>query len=112
MIYVNMDDPDRDMGIEYEGSYPTIMSDICMILFNICKEGDHAPEQVIEDLKNGFLEGCSKLEEDGDDIDTLINEWLEEVSKKIGKGVRADVKDERSKETIQSISRRARRRLH
>lgn len=112
MIYVNMDDPSRDIGIEYEGTYPTIMSDICMILFNLCEEGDHTPEEVIEDLRRGFLEGCNKLHEDGDDIDALINEWLEEVSKKIKRGVRTDVKDERSKETVQGTGRRARRRLH
>lgn len=112
MIYVNMDDPNRDMGIEYEGNYPTIMSDISMVLFNICEEGDHAPEEVIEDLKRGFLEGCNKLKEDGNDIDALINEWIEEVSEKLERGVKADVKDERSKEAVQSPSRRARRRLH
>lgn len=93
MIYVNMDDASRDIGIEYEGSYPTIMSDICMILFNICEKGDHTPEEVIEDLKRGFLEGCNKLKEDGDDIDALITEWLGEVSKKLKRGVIADVKD-------------------
>ena len=112
MIYANMDDPSRDMGIEYEGSYPTIMSDICLILFNICEEGEHNPEEVIEDLRKGFLEGCNKLKEDGNDIDALINEWLGEVSKKLKREVEADVKDERSKETVQSPSRRARRRLH
>lgn len=112
MIYVNMDDPDRDMGIEYEGNYPTIMSDISMILFNLCEEGGHAFEEVIEDLKRGFLEGCNKLKEDGNDIDALINEWLEDVSQKLERGVEADVKDECSKEAVQSIGRRARRRLH
>lgn len=92
MIYINMNDENRKMGIEIRGSQSTIMADLCMVMVQVCQNGELDPEKFINEIKDGFLEGCKYIyEEEGDGS--------------------AYVKDERSKETIQSIGRRARRRL-
>ena len=93
MIYINMNDESRKMGVEIKGSQGTIMADLCTVMLEICQTGEIDPEEFINEIRDGFLEGCKDIyEEEGDES--------------------AYVKDERSKETIQSISRRARRRLH
>lgn len=92
MIYINMNDESRKTGIEIRGSQSTIMADLCMVMLEVCQSGELDPEEFINEIRDGFLEGCKDIyEEKGDES--------------------AYVKDERSKETIQSISRRARRRL-
>lgn len=93
MIYINMNDESRKMGIEIAGSQSTIMADLCTVMVQVCQNGELGPEEFINEIKDGFLEGCEFM-----------------LKKAEGDG-KVNVKDERSKETIQSISRRARRRL-
>ena len=93
MIYINLNDESRKMGIEIAGSQSMIMADLCTVMVEICESGDIDPEEFINEIKDGFLEGCEFM-----------------LKKAEGDG-KSNVKDERSKETIQSISRRARRRL-
>ena len=90
MIYVNIND--KEQQLQTEGSVGTVIADICVVLKELCEENLLEPLELIDLLNDSFLTGMKLLE-------------------KSKRGADDETEYERSKKTIQSIGRRARRRL-
>lgn len=114
MIYVNIE---ANM-VKLKGTAADIAADVCIVLDALCDETGLPPEFVIAMLKDTFLNGRKRMQEEEDDdepadrLKDMIQGLLLDAAKNtLAKGVKEDDEDERSKKTVQSPRRRSRRRL-
>lgn len=116
MIYI---DKNEDT-IKVEGKGIELMAEMCSVLLAISEECDIDPEALVDELREMFLAGVRRKREEeeaeedevSEELHAILGKILEDIIGYSGEEEKKDVKDKRSKETVQGTGRRARRRLH